>query len=326
MSYLYIEQNRLWGVISMKNYKHFGELLEQLRISNKMTQQQAADGVCTIRQYSRLEKGESNPRIDVLYGLSNKFHTNLYEFYNIHFCHESFEAYQCISDFNEIISLNDLKSLKKIIQQMHSLQEFETGENFQTLCYAESLQLFFIDEDYIKAIEQCYRGLGIASYQELLKANKKPKVYSKIELCLLNSIGCNFGALSEFDKADTIFLILIESIDYQMEFLPFSAKYNTKFNQRFYENTIYNLSTSYLRNNELEKAIFYTEKGIAYCVKENNMRFLPELYDLKSSILIELNKKVEAKECMENALTLYKISNSMKQYNKLKADYDSIFM
>lgn len=310
----------------MKNYKNFGELLEQLRISNKMTQQQVADGICTIRQYSRLEKGESNPRIDVLYGLSNKFHTNLYEFYNIHFCHESFEAYQCISDFNEIIRKNDFKSLTKIIKQMRSLQEFQTGENFQTLCYAESLQLFYIEKSYINAINQCYRGLGIASYQELLKANKKPKVYSNIELCLLNSIGCNYGALSEFDKANTIFLILIESIDYQIDFLPFAGKYNMKFNQVIYENTIYNLSTSYLRDNELENAKFYIEKGISYCIKENNMCFLSELYELKSFLLIDLGDKAEAKECMENALTLYKISNSMKQYNKLKADYDSIFM
>ena len=309
----------------MKNYKNFGELLEQLRISNKMTQQQAAEGVCTIRQYSRLEKGESNPRIDVLYGLSNKFRTNLYEFYNIHFCHESFEAYQCISDFNELISTNNFHSLDKIIDQMRFLQEFETGENFQTLCYAESLQLFLIIKDYINSIDQCYKGLGITSYQELLKINKKPKVYSKIELCLLNTIGCNYGALEDFKKANSIFLILIDSIDYQNEFLPFAAKYNTKFTQKFYENTIYNLSSSYCGENELEKAKFYTEKGIASCLKENNMCFLPELYELKSFILIDLDEKTEAKECMENALSLYKICNSMDQYNNLKAQYDDLF-
>lgn len=316
---------RFLGGISMKNYKHFGELLEQLRISNNMTQQQVADGVCTIRQYSRLEKGESNPRIDVLYGLSNKFHTNLYEFYNIHFCHESFEAYQCISDFGEIIRANDFNSISKIIQHMHSLQEFETGENFQTLCYAESLQLFFVEKDYIKAIEKCYQGLGMASFYDLQKTNKESKVYSNIELCLLNCIACNYGAISEFDKANIIFLILIDSIDYQMTFLPFESKRNVKFSRIFYENIIYNLSINYLNNNELDKAKFYTEKGIAYCIKENNMRFLPELYKLKSFILINLDEKSEVKECMENALTLYKISNSINQYNELKAEYDNLF-
>lgn len=311
--------------ITMKNYKNFGELLEHLRISNQMTQQQAAEGVCTIRQYSRLEKGESNPRVDILYGLSNKFHTNLYEYYNIHFCHESFEAYQCISDFNEILKLQHFKSLSKIIKRMDSLSEFKTGENYQTLCYAVSLSLFYNEKDYIKAIDHCYKGLGITSYQELIKVSEKKKVYSNIELCLLNSIGCNYGAMSEFDKANKIFLILVDSIDYQNEILPFFSKYTIKFTHKIYESTIYNLSTSYLRNHEIEKAKLYMEKGISYCIKENNMYFLPQLYELKSFIYYDLNEISEAKDCMEKALTLYTITNSTTQYKELKTKYDMLF-
>ena len=236
----------------MNNYKHFGELLEQLRISNNMTQTEVAEGICTLRQYSRLEKGESNPRIDVLYGLSNKFNTNLYEFYNIHFCHQSFEAFKCIKDMNQTIYEGNLSNLESVIQSMQNLKEFNTGDNFKNLCYAQAL-FKYSKSDFVASLNFCLKGLQVPNFESLQKFSSH-KIYSNIDLCLINCLGCDYGELSKTEEAIITFVTLVSAIDNQAEKLPFSSIKNSNFVQNSYENAILNLSNCYFQKQDLHSA------------------------------------------------------------------------
>lgn len=315
----------------MNNYNNFGKLLEHLRLSNNMTQVEAADGICTLRQYSRLEKGESTPRIEILYGLSNKFNTNLYDYYNIHFCHQSFEAYQCIKDLNRVITAGNYNSLETIITQMKKLKEFEDGDNYKNLCYAQAL-LQYNQKKYDQSISFCLQGLQLSDF-EAFKQLFHNQIYTNIELCLMNCLGCNYGSMTRYEEANIAFTALVNAFDYQTKQTPFSLAQNSFFLQNFYENAIYNIGYMYYCNRAISSAYNYVEKGIAFSISHNNISYLPSLLELKGYILKDLNKPVEAKECWQQALCLLKLQQQaplvqenleyiQKKYNSVQTQID----
>lgn len=290
----------------MNNYKHFGELLEQLRLSNNMTQVEASEGICTLRQYSRLEKGQSTPRIDILYGLSNKFNTNLYDYYNIHFCHQSFEAYQCIKDLNDSILANNYANLDSIISRMNELCEFNTGDNYKNLCYAEALSAY--DKgNYKDSISLCLKGLALSDFNFFAELPEN-QIYTNIELCLMNCLGCNMGCLQKYKEANIAFRTLVDAFDYQSEKMPFSSAKNSDFVQNSYENAIYNISYTYYRDGSLDLAYGYVQKGINFSMLQNHINYLPSLLELKGYILIALQKTEEARDCWIQSLGLLKLN------------------
>lgn len=59
------------------DYKHFGELLKEIRTSKGLTLQDLAEDICSVRQLSRIEKGENNPSVYILHNLSKKLNIDL---------------------------------------------------------------------------------------------------------------------------------------------------------------------------------------------------------------------------------------------------------
>ena len=82
-------------------------------------------------------------------------------------------------------------------------------------------------------------------------------------------------------------------------------------------------------HDEIIKARSYIEKGIAYSLKEYNIRHLPNLLFMKFKILYREQKYEEAREFYNRAFYLYKITNKETILSELettvKTDYPEIF-
>ncbi|HAX73401.1 MAG TPA: XRE family transcriptional regulator, partial [Firmicutes bacterium] len=59
---------------------YFGNVLKELRIKKKMSQEKLADGICTKRQLIRIEQNENLPTGFLLSELSKKLNENLEPF------------------------------------------------------------------------------------------------------------------------------------------------------------------------------------------------------------------------------------------------------
>ena len=292
--------------VHMNNYKHFGELLEQLRLQNQMTQSEVAEGICTLRQYSRIEKGESTPRIDILYALSAKYNTNLYEYYNVHFSHLSFEAFHYICKLNDASAVGDISSFQPIADEMEQLKEFETGDNFKYLCYAHALAEFY-KPDLDCSIQYCLKGLELKDFNSFRLLSSQ-KVYTNAELCLMNCLGCTFIAKKSYEEADFTLHKLIEIFDYQAALLPFPSGKGTNFLMNIYENTVYNIAIYKYHMKDYNEACIYAQKGVDHSINHNDILYLPMLLQIKAYSLMQLELYDEAKKCSQQAITLFELT------------------
>lgn len=289
----------------MNNYNHFGELLEELRIKHHMTQAEVAEGICTLRQYSRLEKGESTPRIDILYGLSAKYNINLYSYYNIHFSYQSFESYQLIQEMRKCLDLCNLSDLTKIMEAMDDNSEFHSGENYKNKCYVHALVDFF-NEEYDSSIENCLKGLDLSNRDDILTLSPTT-IYTNIEFILINCLGCTLEKQGATEYSAFCYQLLIDGVDYQLDSVIFSTIKDSKQIIKIYEVAILNLSQMYYDKQQYEQSVNYATKGINFSVQHDYVIILPLYLVRKAYGLIPLKRYEEAKRVTKQAISLYEI-------------------
>lgn len=76
---------------------------------------------------------------------------------------------------------------------------------------------------------------------------------------------------------------------------------------------------------QLNKALEYVDKGIYFSKKHSYMRFLPELLARKSRLLLEMNKRNEAKELFKDTLSFYRLLKSDSEIIKLENEIKESF-
>jgi transcriptional regulator with XRE-family HTH domain len=301
------------------NYNHFGELLKELRLSRNLTLDQLSEGVCSSRQLSRLEKGEFNPSIYILNQLSYKFNIDLQEYYKITFCDQTFQAYNYKFQCEQAIINCDVMLLRKLIEIMETLQEFQSGENLQYIFYGKALCSSLIDKNYIQSIQYCNSGLLIEDSSFTINTMKY-KIYSNVGLTLINCIAGNYSSLHNNTQALKILEDLYLIMHDQINNTPFKMYLSSSFNKKLYQNTTYNLSIAYMNLEQFDKSLDYTEEGISYSLKENYLRFLPELLYQKMRLLYIMEKYSEAKDVYPIYQSFYQLCRSKEENEKHKIE------
>ncbi len=178
------------------NYSHFGELLKEVRNSKKLTLEQLAEDICSVRQLFRIEKGESTPSIHILHNISKKLNIDLQEFYRIYFTSGSFESYSLKLKLGELIAGNDNISLKNFITEIENMSDFQEGENLQYVLYGKAICSAYIDNNYLLSNEYCMKALHIEDPNfNICEIEIVP--YSNVGLTTINLMASNFSKMKE---------------------------------------------------------------------------------------------------------------------------------
>ncbi len=306
-------------------YKHFGELLYELRKMCKLTQGEVSAGVCTIRQYGRLEKGECYPRMDVLNGLSRKFNINLYNYFELYFSNESAASIKYKVEFNKILETNSIEALPLIIEELKKNLDLTIKENCQMLLYAEALHTFNFEKDFEKTIGLCMEAMNIGIEDKIHVKKNNYLLYNNIELSIWNCLGSCYGALDKHEEAIEIFVSMKEVLENRISEFD-TIKLVSVYEKKIYELVLYNLGSSYMLKSNLEPALELTEKGINFSIAHNNIRFLPSLLMRKFELLCMTNKMGEAEEVHNTILELLKLVNMDGKYERQKKKMEKIHL
>ena len=93
-----------------------------------------------------------------------------------------------------------------------------------------------------------------------------------------------------------------------------------------YPKIAYNISTMFLIDKDYSNSLFYSEKVIEFCKKENNFIYLPYLYYNSACSLLMLKNYSKAKEYLENSKSIFKLQNHLDEFQKTyQADYQTYF-
>jgi tetratricopeptide (TPR) repeat protein len=221
-----------------------------------------------------------------------------------------------IHEINDAIVLGDISCLKELIIKYENNDDFKKGENLQHIFYAKAL-CEAKEENYIESIDYCMKGLLIEN--PLFTIETIPDfMYSNIGLAILNCISVNYMSLNKKDIGFNILTSLLSVIERNYINSQYAMYQSGQFSKKFYINALYNISFMFLSDNELDRAEEYINKGIEFSVKENNMRFLPNLIYNKFMLLYKREKLEEAIEYYVQAKGLYKLVNRMNTWKELE--------
>lgn len=306
------------------HYSHFGELLKEIRKTNNITLEQLADGICSVRQLSRIERGENNPSLYILHNISIKLNIDLQEYYRIHFSSGSFEAYDYKSKLEQLLINLDLHGVRELVEKVENLVHFKNGENRQYIIYGKALCSANLDKDYELSNNLCIEGLLIEDPS--FNINEfEDKIYSNIGLTMINLLAVNYNRMEQYEKSFKIFQSLFLVLENHIFNAPFSMYNSLVFEKKLYQSTSCNLSIMYSDKDQYEIASEYVSKGISFSIKENYMRFLPELLAQKSRLLYKMGHTEDSHIAYQDCLSLYRLCRGTEQVEKIETEIEEKF-
>ncbi len=307
-------------------YEHFGFLLQELRKKYNMSRDKLAQNICTPKQIYRIEKGISEPSIYILHQLSIKFNLDLNEYYKMHFTKTSISGLMGIDSINAAIISGDTNLLKSVIEGYENHKDFKKGENLQHIYYGKAICSALLDSNYNMSLDYCYKGLLI-EYPSFTIENISDNIYSNVGITLLNCISQNFFALNDYNNGMKVLKGLLAVLEASALNNSFPFLHSTEFSKKVYQVVLYNLGCHLYDQGQIEQALIYIEKGIAYSLKEYNLRHLPKLLFMKFKTLYHEERYVEAREYYNYTFSLFKITNNTialaELENYTKADFSN---
>jgi len=288
-------------------YEHFGILLKELRLKHNMSREKLAENICTPKQIYRIEKGESEPSVHLLYQLSVIFDLDLNAYYKMHFIYITVTGLEGIRQINSALESGDMLLLESLILKYERLDEFHKSEPLQHIYYGKALYTALLYEDYNKSLTYCLKGIKI-EFPTFCIDNINNRIYSNVGFTLLNCISQNYFALGKYFTGSKILFKLQNILETYYINSQYPIYLSTQFIIKLYQSIIYNISVHSYNNGDIYTALDYTDKGINFSLEENFIRLLPELLSLKAKLLYKQNQKKEAKELYNHAVHFYHIA------------------
>ncbi len=310
------------------NYEHFGEFLQELRLSRNMTREQLAQGICTPKQIYRIEKGVYEPSLYLINQLSIKFNLDLNDYFKMYFTNITITGLEGINNINSAIESGDMPLLRSIINKYEDLEDFKKGENLQHIYFGKALCCALLDDDYKTSLEYCYKGIHV-EYPAFDLDKISKNMYSNVGISLLNCMAQNFFAMEEFNKGMHVLTELLTILEIYAINSPYPLFKSSQYSRKTYQGVLYNLGVRLFEHGDTKKALNYVELGIEFSLKEYNLRYLPNLVFMKFKILYSEKKYEEAREYYNRAVYLSKIANKTTLLEELvdtaDIDYRELF-
>jgi transcriptional regulator with XRE-family HTH domain len=275
------------------NYSVIGKKIKELRKGVGLTQGDLADGICTQALISRIEKGDIYPSATALYQISNKLGVDINYFFEIGTTPRLDYIREVERQLTKLRIDQRFEEMMKIV----SIEEknplfFKDKDKLQLLYWHKSIYLFEIKKDYKAAfclLENAYR----------LTSHEK-KAVTEREMEILITFGTWESLLNNHQNA----LEHYKKVEFFVT--PAEQLQDKSIKTRLFFNTARVLT----RVKELDASINYCQKAIHWCIEEELLWGLGELY-YQIGYNYELMENIDqAIPYMEKALLLFELRKS----------------
>ena len=232
----------------------FGKILKYYRTKLSLTQGELAEGICSRKYISRLEKDTQVPTLDMVNKLSNKLEVNIYDTYALILRHHNIETHIMIEKLNDNFSASCLKNLKPLIDEYSQLETFKTGEPFQILMYAQCQYYGQYENNPEKAIDIAVSTLT-QFFPNFMIESFDPLTLSNCELTLLLSLAVNYCRTGKFESASIIYNLMVKYLHKVLHQSHYVINKNHHFEMSLYGLVIYNCFITFRKNGQ-----FYEEE------------------------------------------------------------------
>lgn len=296
----------------MQNY--IGSIIKELRVKKGLTQRELAEGVCTVKQISRIEKNASSPSVYILSEVSNKLGNDLLDY--IPYSYEE-KGYEIKNDIDKVMDYHDSYKYDEALEYLTSSETLKNCESEYAKTMIDwilgSLSRYTnldLKTDINYYIDILRRTKDFNKLEELFEYNLRPLDYK-----VLNSLIVEYLQNNEFDIAEKLLILAIENYERN-----YSKKLDTG-----YVKFLYNLSRLYFIQERFEEGLEISQKGINQAISNKYMTMLPDLYNICGKCLCDMGRREEGEEILRYYISLSKIiyPKDVKQIIiNLKGNYD----
>ncbi len=209
---------------------------------------------------------------------------DLNEYFKMYFTSITIVGLEGVRSINSAIESGNIPLLKSIIDEYEKLEDFKKGENLQHIYYGKALCSALLDNNYKVSLDYCFKGIQV-EYPVFSIDNISKNMYSNVGISLLNCTAQNFFAMNQYNKGMKVLtelLTVLETFVMNSTYPLFKA---SQFSKKIYQGVLYNVGVHLFDHGDIKKALNYVEKGIAYSLKEYNLRHLPDLIFMKFKVL-----------------------------------------
>ncbi|MBM7642306.1 helix-turn-helix domain-containing protein [Streptococcus loxodontisalivarius] len=104
-------------------HQDFGKIFKEIRLSRNMSLQEVSEGIVSVSQLSRFERGISNITINIFYECLNRMNTSVNEFLLISQNYNLSDDLQFFDNLSKAVDAHNIVKLESIVQQCQNLQK-----------------------------------------------------------------------------------------------------------------------------------------------------------------------------------------------------------
>lgn len=269
----------------MDNY--VGTIIKKLRLEKNMTQKELSVNICTLKQLYRIEKNISNPSAYILCRVSSRLGNSLIEYLPYSDCMYGYDVKNEIDILLELFNHHEHRKIMKLIKKSKIFPKTTSIYAKQEIAWIEGAINHYIKTDinvneiyYINILKKSH------NFKNILNIFDEP--LNTLDFKILNSLIVIYLKKENFEFAKTLLDLSIKN---------FEKNYN-KITDTSYVRLIYNLSRLYYYQKKYLKAIFLAEKGINHCIKNNNISYLADLYNIAGRSYIKSGNNIKGKKLL----------------------------
>lgn len=294
--------------------KTFGDALRDFRVSLGLSQFEFSNGICSDRQYKRIETNLSEPSAYTLNMFSNKYNIDFNNIYKFYLYESKRESYEIEENLNRAIIEDNDAEIQNICCFLENNIEKNKGEVFMHYCYGKAL----INTKNEQGLSYAIKGIKqeAPKFDGSFSSLKGSHLFSNVSYGLLNYIAISERLSQHSENSEKLFLFMIKNFEERIETDSFFYQSQT-FAFSFYPKMIYNYCLLLWEKKEYEKAIFQIDKSVDLLTKHGSSRYLHFLLWSRCQSFYYNNQITEARNEYNRLVVYCDITNNRNYLNQI---------
>ncbi|MGD6842866.1 helix-turn-helix domain-containing protein [Bacillus infantis] len=286
---------------------NLGKKIKDLRVSRGLKQSELSEGICTQAQISKIERGDIIPLSSTLYLIARRLGVDISYFFGMN----GIASNEYVEDVMEQLYAArkelDYDALRRIVSvEEKNPQVLENSEYHQVLLWNKGIYTFYLENDFEKSISILQEAIDLTHINA--------SIWTESELEIFISMGLLHYDIEQYQECYDC----LEESTLIINDLPQLQNKDLK------TKVLYNQARCLWSLQKYNKAIECCHKAIDWCVKENRLRFLAQIYIYVSESYEGLREYSQAIYYFEMSLSNFKAQKDYRYVSYIEGKIEEM--
>ncbi|MCK6207797.1 helix-turn-helix transcriptional regulator [Bacillus infantis] len=286
---------------------NLGKKIKDLRVTRGLKQSELSEGICTQAQISKIERGDIIPLSSTLYLIARRLGVDISYFFGMNGIASNEYVEDVMEQLYAARKALDYDELRRIVAtEEKNPQVLENPEYHQVLLWNKGIYTFYLEKDFEKSISILQEAIDLT--------HKNASIWTESELEIFISMGLLHYDIEKYQQCYD----WLEESTLIINDLPQLQ------NKEIKTKVLYNQARCLWSLQKYNEAIECCHMAIDWCVKENRLRFLAQIYIYLSESYEGLREYSQAIYYFEMSLSNFKAQKDYRYVSYIEGKIEEI--